>query len=188
MGLHGIPQLIDALNCGVGGRIKADTVVGAADIIVDGSRDANNIDPVFTQSQSSPERSVSADGDNAVQTEKFAGLDRFALTRFRHELLAPGGVKDRASAVDGVSNTLFIQSNHISSDQSIPSPANAKAFNTVVDGGADNCTNTGIHARGVATTGEDADSFHTHMDPPIRLPIWDTSILTFSLGNVKMYF
>ena len=53
MGLHGITQLIDTFNSSVGCGIKTDAVIGAADIVVNGAGDADNIDSILAQGPSS---------------------------------------------------------------------------------------------------------------------------------------
>ena len=67
MGLHGVPELIDTLNGGIGSGIEADAVIGAADVVVDGAGNADDIDAEFTQSPSTPEGAVTANGNDAVQ-------------------------------------------------------------------------------------------------------------------------
>ena len=47
MRLHGITELIDAFDGSVSSGIKADTVIGAADIVVNGGRNTDDIDTVF---------------------------------------------------------------------------------------------------------------------------------------------
>ena len=47
VGLHGIAQLIDGFHGGVGSGVITDAVMGAADIIIDGSRNTYHGDRKF---------------------------------------------------------------------------------------------------------------------------------------------
>ena len=68
--LHGVPQLVDALDGSVAGSVKADGVVGAADVVVDGGRDPYHRDAHPGQLQRAPEGAVAADGHDAIQTQQ----------------------------------------------------------------------------------------------------------------------
>ena len=162
VGLHGVAKLVDALNGGIGSSVEANTVVGAADVIVDGTGDADDINAEFTEGSGTPESSVAANGNNAVQTQEFTGGNGLALAFFCHKLLAPGGIKDRTAAVDRVSDTLFIQADNIAVNETVPAPADAVAFQAVVNRGSDNCTDAGVHAGCVTAAGQDSNSFYTH--------------------------
>ena len=61
-------------------------------------------------------------------------------------------------------NAFFIQANNITIDKSVPTPANAVAFNTVVEAGADNGAYTWIHSWSIAAAGKYADSFYAHFE------------------------
>ena len=47
VGLHGVAQFIDGFHGGVGSGVITDAVVGAADVIIDGSRDTYHGDGEF---------------------------------------------------------------------------------------------------------------------------------------------
>ena len=72
MGLHGVPQLVNARNGGIAGSVKADGIVGAANIVVDGGGDTNNtkglslLSRLAAESQSTSESAVTANGHNTV--------------------------------------------------------------------------------------------------------------------------
>ena len=163
MGLHGITELIDAVDRGIGGGIEADAVVGTADIIINGGRNADHIDAVFGKRPSTAESTVAADGDDAVQAQEFAGGNSLFLTFLCHKFLAAGGVQNRAAAVNGMSNALFIQPDHVAVDQAVITSADTVALQAVVKSSTDNCTDSCVHTRGVATTGQNANSFYLHM-------------------------
>ena len=108
MGLHGVTQLIDAFDGSIGSGVKTDTVIGAADVVVDGSRNADDIDAIFAQRQSATESAVTADGDNAVESQELAGRNSFSLTLFGHEFFTACSVKDGTATINGVGNTVFV--------------------------------------------------------------------------------
>ena len=159
------------IDSGVGGGVKAQTVVGAADVIVDGGRDADNIDAIFAQRLGTPEGAVAADGDDAVQTKELAGGSRLALAFRSHEFFAAGSIKHGTAAVDDSGNTLFIQLDHVAADQAVPAPANAITLNAVMQCGTNNCTDAGVHAGCVAAAGKDTDSTDSHKDSSIFLVV-----------------
>ena len=43
MGLHGVPQLVDARDGSVAGGVKPDGVVGAADVVVNCGGNSNDL-------------------------------------------------------------------------------------------------------------------------------------------------
>ena len=162
VGLHGIPQLIDALDGSIGSSIKADAVIGAADIIIDGTGDTDHIDTILTEGAGATEGAVTADGDDAVQPKEFAGGNSFALTFFGHKFLAAGCVEDGTATIDSMGNALFIQTDNVAGDQTIPAATNTIALNAVIQGSTNNCADAGVHAGSIATAGKNTDSFHTH--------------------------
>ena len=162
MGLHRVTQFIDALNGGIGCSVESDTVMGAADVIIDGARDTDDIDAILGQSSCATEGAVAADGNDAIQAQELTGGNSLALAFFGHEFLAASSVEDGAATIDGVGNTLFVQFNDVAGNQTIPATADSVALNAMVQGSTDNSTNTGIHAGGIAAAGENANSLNTH--------------------------
>ena len=132
MGLHGIPKLIDTLNGRVSSSVETNTVVGAADIIVNGAGDSNDIDSVLAQSQCPPEGAVSANSDDAVQPQEFAGGDSLALALLGHKFLASGGVEDGAAPIDGMRYTFFIQLHNVAGNEAIPASADTVTLQAVI--------------------------------------------------------
>ena len=184
MGLHGIAQLIYTLDGGVGSGIKADAVVGAADVVINGAGNANHVDAIFTQRAGPTESTIATDGNNAIQTKEFAGGNSSALTVFGHEFLTAGGVENRAAAVDGVRYAFFVQADNIAGNQAVPATPNAIALNPMVDGSTNDGAHTGIHAGGVTAAGEHANSFYAH-DVCLLVHILDRTILQDTAQKVK---
>ena len=86
--------------------------------------------------------------------------DRLFLAFFRHEFLAARRVQNRAAPVDRVGHASFIQFYYVASNQSIPSTANAIAFQTMIQGSTYNSTNTGVHAGSITAAGKYTNSLY----------------------------
>ena len=186
MGLHGIPQLIDALNGRIGSGVEANAVVGAADVVVDGAGNANDVDAVLTQSKSAAEGAVAADGDDTVQPQEFAGGDSLALACLGHELLAAGGIENGAAPIDGVGHALFIQAHDVAGDQTVPASANAVALQAMIQRGTYNCADAGVHAGGISAAGQHTDSSNAHNRTSYLWVYSHALILPKNAVNVKI--
>ena len=162
VGLHGIAKLVDTLNAGIGGRVEADAIICAADVVVDSGRDADDIDTIFAQRASAAEGTVTADGNDAVEAQELTCGNSLALTFLGHKFLAAGCVENCAAAADGMGNALLVQFDNVAGDKAVPATANAVALNTMVHGGTDNSADAGIHTGGVAAAGQDTNSFDAH--------------------------
>ena len=156
--LHGVAQLVDAVDGGVTGGVKADGVIGAADVVVDGGRHAHHRDAQPGQRQRPAEGAVAADGHNAVQPQHLAGGDRAGAALFGHEILAAGGVEDGAAPGDDVAHAGGVQLNKIAVDKSLPAAADADALDSTGYRCAHHGANRRVHARGIAAAGQYADA------------------------------
>ena len=155
--LHRVAQLIDALDGGVGRRVKADAVMRAGNIIVDRRGQADHGDAVFGERQRAAERSVAADGDDTVQSKQLAGVHGLLLSLGRHEFLAARGVEDRAAAVDDVRDALFVQTHDVAVDESVPAAPDADHLDAEMKRRAHDAADRRIHAGRVAAAGQNAD-------------------------------
>ena len=164
MGLHGISQLIDAFNGSIGSAVKADAVIGAADVVVNGGRNADDVDAKLAQGLCATEGAVAADGNDAVQSQELAGGSSLALTFLGHKFLTAGSIEDGAALIDGTGNALLVQLNNITADQTVPATADTVNFYAMETRSSDNTADSSIHAGCVATAGKDTDSFHIHKD------------------------
>ena len=160
VGLHGIAQLVDALDGGICRGIVADAVVGAADVVINGCGHAHHGDPVAGQGQRAAEGAVAADGDDAVKAQQLAGGHRLALAFLCAEFLASGGIEHGTAAGDDVRNAVLLQPDDIAADQAVPAAPDTDALDPAVIGAADNSTDRCIHAGSVAAGGQHADSFY----------------------------
>ena len=160
MGLHGVPQPVNALHRGVGGGIKADGVVGANDIVINGTGDPHHRDAPFAQILSAPEGTVAADGHNAVQSQQLAGIGSLLLPLLRAELLAAGRIQHGTTAVDDAADAGAVHLHKITVDESLPAPADAHHLNTAAQGAAHHGTDGGVHPRRVTAGGQNTNAFY----------------------------
>ena len=163
VGLHGIPQLVDAVDGGVAGGVKADGIVRAAQIVVNGSRDPDHRDAEPRQFQCPAERSVTANGNYAVQAKHFAGHDGPLPSLFGHEIFTAGGIQDRPSAGQDMSHTGAVQFHKIGVNQPLPASSDPDAFNSAGQRRTHNRPHRGVHSRGVTAAGQYTDSFDIHV-------------------------
>ena len=158
VGLHGVPQPVDAFHRRVGGGIKADGVIGADDVVVDGAGDANHRDAELGQILRAPERTVAADGHQTVQPQQLAGVGRLLLALPGAELVAPGAVQDGAAPVDDAADAGVVHLHKVPGDQTGIAPADAHALDAPGQGAAHHRADAGVHARRVAAAGQYADT------------------------------
>ena len=160
MGLHSVPQLVDALHRRVGGGVEADGVFGADNVVVDGAGDAHHGYAAFAELLGTPEGAVAADGHDAVQPQQLAHTGGLGLALRRAELLAAGGIENGAAAVDDAADAAGIHAVKIPVDEAGPAPADANALDAPVQSRAHHGPHRRVHARRVAAAGQHADSFH----------------------------
>ena len=135
VGLHSVPQLVDALNGGVAGSVEADGVVGAADIVVDGGGDTGHLELIAHfrspagEVQRTPEGAVAADGYNRIQAQQFAGSQGLVLTGHVAEFVAAGRVQERTALVDDMADTGSVHADKIAADKAVPPSADTDAVN-----------------------------------------------------------
>ena len=156
--LHGVPQAVNGVHGGVGGGIKADGVVGADDVVVDGGGDAHHRHAGLGQGLCAPEGAVAADGHDAVQPKQLAGGGGPLLPLGGAEFVAAGGIENGAAAVDDMGDSAGVHPQDVAVDEAVVSPADADALNAPVQAAADYGADGCVHTRGVAAAGENADA------------------------------
>ena len=112
------------------------------------------------QSQCAPEGTVTANGNNAVQTQHFAGVDSLLLALFRHEFRAAGGIEHGAAPIDDMGDALFVQTHNVAVDQAVIAAADTDDLNAAEDGSTDNGTDRRVHTGCVAAAGQNTDAPH----------------------------
>ena len=153
VGLHGVAQLIDALDRGIAGGVKTDGVIRAADIIINGTRNADARNSLAGKRLCTTECTVTAAADQAVNTEVAAGVSRLLQTFLGQHFLAACGVQHGAAVY-----TAGTHLDDVTVDETAVAAANAENGNIVcacaADYRADKCVHTGC----VAAAGKYADS------------------------------
>ena len=160
MGLHGVAELVHTLHGGVGRGVEADGVVGADDVVVDGTGDAHHGDAELGQILRAAERAVAADGHQSVQPQQLAGGVGLLLPLLGAELVASGAVQHRAAPVDDPADAGVVHLQNIAGDQSLIPAADAHTLDAPGQRAADHGTDTGVHARRVTAAGQYADTLH----------------------------
>ena len=160
MGLHGVPQLVDALHRRVGGGVEADGIVGADDIVVDGAGNTHHGDAPLAQILGAPEGAVAADGHDAVQSQQLAGIIGLLLPCLGAELLAAGGIQDGAAPVDDAADAGAVHLHEVAVDEALPAAADAHHLDAPAQGAAHHGADGGVHTRRVAAGGQDTDAFY----------------------------
>ena len=157
VGVGSVPQFVDHLHGGIHGGIIADGVLAAGDVVVDGAGDADAGDPYVGEVLRAAERAVAADDHQAVDAVLLAHL--FALHDAGHlfELQAAGSVENGAAPLNDLGHRadahvhdLLVEKTGIAAHDPLDLDAHG-------DGGADDCANGGVHARGIPAAGQDAD-------------------------------
>ncbi|MPM63688.1 hypothetical protein SDC9_110569 [bioreactor metagenome] len=158
VGLHGVRQLIDGVDGGIGRGVEADGIMRAGDVVIDRSGDADGVDAEPCEIPRAAEGAVPADGDDAVDTKVLTVCYGRLHARFGFELLAAGGVEDGAAARGDAVDGARVELHHVRVYEAVVPAVNAHGDNIVqyagAHGGADGC----VHARRVPAAGEDADS------------------------------
>ena len=66
MRLHRIAQFINTGNGGIRSSVKTDTIVGTADVIINRTGDADDVNTVFRQGAGSTEGTITTNGNDTV--------------------------------------------------------------------------------------------------------------------------
>ena len=158
MGVGGIADLVDRFNGGIDCGIEADGKVGSGDVLIDGARQADTGDIEFgAQLMGAAKGAVTADDDEAIDTELFqVGVCLFAAFMFE-EFLAAGGLEDGAAALDDIGHASGVHGDDIVLDHSAITAHDAKYLHSIIYSGTNNGTDGGIHSRSIAAGSEYAN-------------------------------
>ena len=158
MRLHGVAQLIYALDRGIAGGVKADGVIRAADIVINRARNADARNALAGQRLCAAERTVAAAADQAVNAEVTAGVSRLLQTFLGQHFLAACGVQHGAALADDAVYTAGTHLDDVAVDETAVTAANAENGNIVCACAADYRADECVHAGCVAAAGKYADS------------------------------
>ena len=160
MALHRVAELVDALDGGVAGGIKADGIVRAAHVVVDRRGNADHRNAHARELQRAAERAVAADGDDRVDAEQLAHRDSLFASLDRHELVTARRIQDRAALREDMADVDALELHKIAGDQAVIAATDADALDAEVLSRAHDGADSRVHAGSVAAAGEYADSFH----------------------------
>ena len=150
MGLHGIRQLVDGSDGGVGCGIKADGIVRAADIVVNGCRNADCVDAGSRELACAAEGAVTADGNNPVESKVVAGVDRHLKACIRFKLLAARGVEHGAAAGRNPIDRARVKLDDVRMDQAVVAAVDSHRDDAVLCAGAYCGADCRVHSRRIA--------------------------------------
>ena len=159
MTLGGVAQLIDGLDSGVHGRVVADGILTAGDIVVDGAGQTDTGNALVCQRTGTHEGAVAADDDQRVNAQFLTAGKALGLAFLRLELQAACGIQNRAAAVDDLRHAADVHFIHFTIDQAVVTTLNAHHAVALADTCTDDCTDSGVHARCVTAAGENTDRF-----------------------------
>ena len=108
MALGGIAQFIDHLNGGVHCSIKADGVITAGNIVINGAGDANARNALCCHIFAAAERTVAANDNKRINAVFTAALSSFFLAFQCLELQAACSVKNCAAAMNDTGHTAYV--------------------------------------------------------------------------------
>lgn len=151
VGIRGIPDFVDAFHHRVGGGIKADGIIGAVEVVIDGSRQAYHGYGVFLRKDvGTPEAPITAHDDQGLDIALGKVLVGFAAAFRGAELLGAGGFEDGTPPVYDIPDGSKVHGAEFVLNQAIVAPYNPPDPVAVVDTTADQSPDTGIHARGIS--------------------------------------
>ena len=169
--LHGVAQLVDALDRSVARSVEADGVVGADDIVVDGARHADARNALARKRLRAAERTVAAAADQAVDAQILAGVGRLLETLLGHHFLAAGGVQHGAALADDAVNAARAHLDNIAVDQTAIAAADAENGNVVCRRASNDRADECVHTRRIAAACKYANSanllFHKRKPPSV---------------------
>ena len=157
--LHGVTETVNGVNRSVGCGIETDGIIGANNIVIDGSGDSDYRNAVLGKCFGTAESTVAANGNNAVQTKQLTGSSCPLLSCLCAEFVTSCSVKDCTAAVNDVADIGSIHAFDITADQAAVTTANANTFNAAINTGTNNGSNGRIHTGSIAAAGKNTDSF-----------------------------
>ena len=161
VGGGGVADFVDAFHDGVQGRVVSDGCVGSVEVVVDCSGEADDRDGEFVaEDAGAGEGAVAADYDEGVDFMAFHHVVG-ALAAFGSlEFLATGGFEDCSAALDDVGDILRGELFYFIVDEAFIAAVDAENLEVGEDCRTRHGADSGVHTRGVASGGENADRFY----------------------------
>ena len=170
MALRGVAQFVDGFHSRVHGRVVADGIFTAGNVVVDGAGDADAGNALIGQRPGAHKGTVAADDHKGIDSQLLAAGQTLGLTFFGLELQAAGSVQNRTAAVDDLRHAADIHLVAFTVDQSIIAALNAHHAVTAGDAGTHDCAYSGVHTGRIAAARQDADGFNL-LSHKISLPL-----------------
>ena len=161
-----VADLIHGLDGGVDGRVETDRVVGAVEVVIDRSGDADEGHAVLLgEDLGAGERAVTADGDTGVDVVAAQVLGGLHAALGRHETHGAGGAQHGAAALDDVGDVAAFEAAEMPVDHPLVAPLDPVDVKLVPGGGPHDGAQGGVHAGGVTSGGKNGNatdifSFH----------------------------
>ena len=159
MALGGVAQLVDHLQCGIHGRIIANGVIGAGDIIVNGAGQTDHRDAAVCQLTGTTVRAVTTNDHQSINAQLTALLCALILAFLGLELQAAGSVQNGAAGRNNVRHAAQVHLEALAVQQAIVAALNADHAITLVQARADHSAHGSVHARSITTACQHANRF-----------------------------
>ena len=159
MGGHGVARLVDGVHAGVDRRVKADGVVRVGQVVVDGSRQADDVDAALALHQVRPAVGAVAAADHqALDAVRAQVLVTFlADGGIGGEFRQAGRAQHRAAAVDDVADIARQELLDLVLHQAQVPVADAEDLHVKVQRRAHHRADGRVHAGRVAAGGQNRD-------------------------------
>ena len=144
----GITKLVHTLHDSVESRVITDCGIGAVKIIVNGARQADYREIIFTgEILGSRKRTVSADDDEGVDSVRHEIVIRLLPALRCHEILAAGSLENRTATLNGIADTLCSKFFEFTMQKALVTPIDTYHLHSVVNGTSGHRTDTSVHTR-----------------------------------------
>ena len=154
-----VPDLIQGIEGDIDGRVGADGVVDAGDVVVDRRRDADHREAVPLGQDPGPrERAVAADDDEAVDPPRADLGQGRLLPLCGEERLFPGRFEDGPAEPDDVGDGAAIEGNEVAAHEPLIAAHHPFDEESLGHGRADDGPDRGVDA--AAVSGQNGDLGH----------------------------
>src|SRR6266545_518650 len=159
--VRSVADFVDGIDGRIDGGVEAECEIGAEQIVVDGTRNADELAaPDFRQIHSAAKRAVAADEHERVHAELLQIVRGFLLPFQCKERGSPRCLQDGAAALDNVRDGAGLHLDEFLMEDSLVTTLEAQHANAVSERDAGDRANGGVHSGCVTTAGYQAKSFH----------------------------
>ncbi len=155
-----VADFVDTFHNGVQSGVVAYRRVGSVEVVVDCARQSDDRQVEFVGEDSGAcQRAVAADNDEGVDFVAAQVVVGELATFGGLEFLASGRLQNRSAAVYDVRDVLGLEFLDFIGDEAAVAAVDSFDFESAVDGRARDGADCGVHSGGVASGGQDADTF-----------------------------